>query len=370
VTAGLSLDGTARLGAFALGIDLAVPPRTVTAVLGPNGAGKSTLLRVIAGLQPLATGRLLLDSTVLDDPAGGVFIPPERRPVGLVFQDYRLFPHLTVRDNVAYPLRRRGYSRHEAHRTAESLLARFGLGDLVRRRPAALSGGQAQRVALARSLVGDTALLLLDEPMAALDARTRIEVRTEIRRRLAEFDGPTVLVTHDPLEAMVLADELIVLEGGTVVQRGRPADVARRPITEYVARLVGLNLFPGTQHAGFVGLDGGGNLVASGVVADDRAVPVVHSMPAVGQRVLVAVRPESVAVHLHRPEGASPRNVWPGVVAGLEMLVDRVRIEVDATPRTLVDLTPAAVAELGLAGGREVWLSVKATDVLAYPDPR
>jgi molybdate transport system ATP-binding protein len=250
---------------------------------------------------------------------------------------------------------------------------------LAHRRPGQLSGGQAQRVALARALARRPRMLLLDEPMAALDARTRIEVRGELRRHLAGYDGPSLIVTHDPVDALVLADRVLVLEGGRVVQEGTPAEIARRPATEYVARLVGLNLYPGTladPAAGTVELEAGGTLEAAGSdpgawlqdgLEDGDSVRVHDLAP--GSAVLVAVAPSAVAVHAGRPGAGSPRNVWPATVRGLEPLADRVRVALDGAPPALADITPRALAELRLEPGFEVWLSVKATEVVAYPAP-
>ncbi len=358
----LCLDGRVERAGFTVAVAVTVAPGEVLGVLGPNGAGKTTLLRSLAGLLPLTAGSVRLGATVLDDVATDTFVPAERRPVGLVFQNYRLFPHLSVRDNVGFAARCAGAGRAGSRRLADRELGRFGLGHLAGRRPGQLSGGEAQRVALARALAADPGLLLLDEPLSALDARTRLEVRTELRRHLGRFPGPVLLVTHDPLEAMVLADRLLVLEGGRVVQVGTPADVARRPATDYVARLVGLNLYAGTlaPAAGVVTLDGGGRLAVGAVTAAGGA-----------GRVLVALRPSAISVHMQPPVHASPRNVWAGTVTGLELLADRVRAEVAAAPGgpdALVDLTPAAVADLGLLPGRRVWLSAKATELEVYAD--
>jgi molybdate transport system ATP-binding protein len=351
--------GEVRRGGFGLALDFAVEPGEVLGVLGPNGAGKSTLLRTLAGLGALTRGRIELAGTALDDPARQLFVPAERRPVGLVFQNYRLFPHLSVCDNVAFAARARGTRRHPAREHAMGWLERLGLAEFAARKPAQLSGGQAQRVALARALAADPALLLLDEPLAALDARTRLDVRGELRRHLSGFGGPSLVVTHDPLEAMVLTDRLLVIEDGRVVQQGSPAEVARRPASEYVARLMGLNLYRGTRNPdASVALDGGGVLHAAG-----------GSAPGSG-RVLVAVRPSAISLHTEQPRHASPRNVWPGTVTGVELLTDRVRVQVSGSPPALVDITPDAVAELDLAAGSPVWLSAKATEIDCYPDPR
>jgi len=348
----LAVDVDVRRGSFALEVAFTADPGRVLAVLGPNGAGKSTLLRALAGLTPVTDGSIRLGGQVLDDAGSGAFVEPAERPVGYVFQDYRLFPHLSVLDNVAFAPRSTGLRRPQARAVARQWLARLGIADLATRRPAALSGGQAQRVALARALAGEPRLLLLDEPLSALDARTRLDVQDELRRHLADFTGPCLLVTHDPVEALVLADRLLVVEDGRAVQDGAPAEVARRPATDYVARLVGLNLFAGRVDGATVVLDHGGTLV----VPDHGS----HG------QVLVAVRPSAVTVATQSAAGTSARNTWPGTVVGLTLLADRVRLDVEGPPRTLVDVTPAAVAELGLRPGADVWLSVKATDLEVY----
>jgi molybdate transport system ATP-binding protein len=346
----MSLSGhvVARRGELTVDVGLSVGDGEVLAVLGPNGAGKSTLLRVLAGLLRPDGGRVEVGSEVWDD--GDVHLPPHRRSVGMVFQDHLLFPHLTVTENVAFGLRSRGTRRSAARATAISWLDRVGLAGLGERRPGQLSGGQSQRAALARALAGDPRMLLLDEPLSALDARTRLTVRAELRRHLADFPGSTVMVTHDPVDAMALAGRVLVVEDGRVVQEGSPADVSRRPRTDYVARLVGLSLLPGTGAGTSVRLDGGGTVA----VAEEAAGPV-----------FVAVRPESVALYLSRPDG-SPRNVWPARVAGATPHGTTVRCELDGEVPLIADVTAAAFAELGLAPGSEVWATVKASEVAVY----
>jgi molybdate transport system ATP-binding protein len=335
-----------RRGQFTVDIELSVPDGEVLGMLGPNGAGKTTALRALAGLEPLTGGHITLDG--VDVTAA----PPEDRDVGVVFQDYLLFPHLTALDNVAYGLRTRGMHKARARADAADWLDQVGLTDHAGHRPRQLSGGQAQRVALARALAPRPRLLLLDEPLAALDAGTRLVLRTDLRRHLVSYGGPAVVVTHDAVEAMVLTDSLVVLEGGRVAQSGTPAEIARYPRTDYVARLLGLNFYRGAARGDRVDLTGGGELV-----------PAEH----VTGEVHVAVRPSAVALHRDRPEHSSPRNVWSGRIAGVEAVGDRVRVAVTGPPDVLADVTTDAVADLELATGAEIWVSVKATELTVYP---
>lgn len=340
-------------GDFHLDVTLEVPPGQVVALLGPNGAGKTTVLHGLAGLLRLRAGSIRLGERVLDEPASGRFVPPQRRDVGMVFQDYLLFPHLTALENVAFGPRARGTARSAARVEARAWLDRVGLAAHAGSRPAQLSGGQAQRVALARALATRPELVLLDEPLAALDAATRLEVRSDLARHLRDFGGSALMVTHDPLDAMVVADRIVVLEEGRVVQDGSPSEVAQAPRTDYVARLVGLNLHRGRGAGAAVALDAGGVLQ----VADALDGPV-----------LVAFPPTSVTLHRQHPEG-SARNVWQGTIAGLEQHAHTVRVQVTAPrhPPVLADVTPAAVAELRLVPGAPVWVSFKATDTHVYP---
>jgi len=364
----LVMSGSVQRGRFTLEADLVAAPGEVLAVLGPNGAGKTTLLRALSGLDALSNGSIALGGLILDDAATDTFVPPQRRPVGLVFENYRLFPHLDVRDNVAYAPRVQGASRRVARAAADRWLQRLDLTALAARRPHEISGGQAQKVALARALAAEPALLLLDEPLSALDAQTRLDVRTQLRGHLDQFTGPVLIITHDPLEAMIMADRLLVIENGRVVQQGTPAQVAAQPATQYVARLVGLNLYRGTLDPGtsLVCLDEAGSFTVTYNVED---LPAVTGGGSSRVQVLVGLRPSAITIHTARPAGASPRNIWKGTVAALEQLTDRVRVQVDATPPALVDVTPAAVADLGLRAGVGVWLSAKATETEAYPDP-
>jgi len=328
-----------------------VGPGEVLAVLGPNGSGKSTLLRVLAGLAHPDAGHVRLDGLTLDDPAAGVRLPPHRRPIGMVFQDHLLFPHLSTVDNVAFGLRARGQSREAAGKVAAHWVARMNLSDHSSVKPRSLSGGQAQRIALARALAGSPRLLLLDEPLSALDARTKLDVRADLRHHLADYAGATVLVTHDPVDAMALADRLVVVERGQVVQVGTPIDVSRRPRTDYVARLVGLSLLSGTAEGRSVVLDNG----ALVQVAEASTGPV-----------FVAIRPAAVGLYRSRPDG-SPRNVWAATVAGVTPYGETLRVDLHGEVPLTADVTPEAAAELDLVLGSAVWASVKASEVAAYP---
>ena len=267
---GLVFDAEVRRGGFTLAVSLTAACGEVLGLLGPNGAGKSTLLSAVAGLTPVSAGRITLADQVLDDADAGAFVEASGRPVGFVFQNYRLFPHLTVAENVAFSPRARGQGRRAARTVADHWL-----------------------------------------------------------------------------------DRLLVLEGGRVVQEGTPAQIARQPATDYVAKLVGLNLYVGQADGSQVKLTGGGAFIIA-----DR-----------GQHgdVLVAVRPSAVVVSSQRPQPSSARNTWPAKVTGLTLLADRVRLDLEGEPPALVDVTPAAVAELSLRSGSEVWLTTKATDLEVYP---
>src|ERR1700716_1000305 len=232
-----------ELGTLGLDVAIEATPGEIVAVLGPNGAGKSTFLRAVAGLVPLDSGRAELDDVVLDDISRGIHMQPERRPIGVVFQDYLLFPHLSALENVAFGLRARGVPARDARKRAGSWLDRLGVGEYAEARPRVPSGGAAPRGALARALAIAPRLLLLDEPLAALDASARGDVRRDLKRHLASFAGIRIVITHDPLEAIALADRLVILEGGRVVQTGTPAEVTQRARSRYVADLVRVNLF-------------------------------------------------------------------------------------------------------------------------------
>lgn len=349
----MSLDAhlVVTLGSLELDVTIHAEPGDVVAVLGPNGAGKSTAFRALAGLRPLDGGHVRLDGTTLDEPATDTFVPPERRPIGVVFQDYLLFPNLTALENVAFGLRARGTPKATARASARTWLERVGLADHVDHRPAALSGGQAQRVALARAMATEPRLLLLDEPLAALDAGTRGTVRRDLRRHLATFPGIRLLVTHDPVDAYALADRVMIVEHGRVVQQGTLADVTAQPRSRYIAELVGVNLLTGEGRDGHLVTANGGQV--------QPADPV--SGPA-----FAVIEPRAVALYRTPPDG-SPRNVWACTVADIDRHADRIRVRLDGPVPLVAEITTSALDALALRPGDAVWASVKATEITTYP---
>lgn len=303
------------------------------------------------GLVDVDRGRVVLDDVVLDDSAAGTWVPPDKRRIGAVFQDGILFPHLNVLDNVAFGPRSRGVRPRDARRLASEWLERLDLSDLAHAKPRSLSGGQSQRVALARALATEPRLLVLDEPLTALDASTRPEVRRELARHLDTFDGAALVVTHDPIEAMALADRIIVIEDGRVTQEGTPPEVREQPRTRYVADVAGVNLFRGDAGSDGLVIEDGGLLVSAQRL-DGPAFAVVH--------------PRAVSLHARQPEG-TPRNVWQGVVRHVDPEGDRARVHVDAPVPITAEITAGACNELALREGTPVWVSVKATEVSLYP---
>jgi molybdate transport system ATP-binding protein len=340
-----------ELGSLRLRAELQAENTEIVALVGPNGAGKTTLLRALAGLVPIQDGRVELDGQVLDDTATGVHRPPEDRPVAVVFQDYLLFPHLTALDNVAYGLRAHGTSRGRARQEAAAWLARVGVAEHATSYPGRLSGGESQRVALARALATRPALLLLDEPLAAIDAGARPALRRDLRARLTEAEGIRIVVTHDPLDALAMADRLVVLEEGRITQEGSLQEVTARPRSPWVAALVGLNLYRGSVEDNVLTLPGGGVLQVAGRL-HGSAYALVH--------------PRAVSLHRNRPEG-SPRNVWRGDVGGIDLEGDRVRVQVRGPLDVVAEVTPQAAVELHLADGGPIWVTIKATEVDVYP---
>ncbi|WP_407317114.1 ABC transporter ATP-binding protein [Isoptericola halotolerans] len=345
---------TATVPSRELDVRLDVADGSTLALLGPNGAGKSTALGLAAGTLRPHDGEIGLAGRTLVRARSGrttTWVPPHRRRVSLLAQEPTLFPHLTVRDNIAFGPRSQGRSRRGAGAAADEWLDVVGLADLAHRRPAALSGGQAQRVAIARALAAAPRLLLLDEPMAALDVDVTPALRQTLQHLLAEQTA--VLATHDVLDALLLADEIAVVDDGRIVERGPTAQVLARPRSAFAASIAGLNLLSGTWTGDGVAT------ASSGVVHGHAAHPEVP----VGAAMTAVFRPAAVALHLADPHG-SPRNTFRATVRSVEPHGDLVRVR---TEHLAADVTPQAVAELSLVPGRAVVGTVKAAEVDVYP---
>lgn len=354
----LSVDVKVRRGGFELGAAFEAAAGETVALLGPNGSGKSTLVAAIAGLRQPGEGTIVLDGTVLDDADGGVHVSPERRPIGVVFQDLLLFPHLGALENVAFPLRARGVARTEARARASRLLQRLGVARRAHAHPRDLSGGEAQRVALARALVAEPSLLLLDEPLSALDVGARARVRDLLRAELDRFPGVRVMVTHDPVEASVLADRLVLLEDGRVTQVGTPDEIRASPRSRYAADLVGLNAFRGR----FEPIEEGVGRIST----DEGEVIAPWSEDFEGREVIGLVRPTDVTVSLEPPVG-SARNVLHGRVISVSVEGERARVRLATEPPLVAEVTLGSVDRLGLRDGVPVWASFKAVEVQVLP---
>jgi molybdate transport system ATP-binding protein len=327
-------------------VELEIAEGETVALLGGNGAGKSTVLGVIAGQLRAGSARVVLGDRVLT--GRGAWVPPHARDVALLAQEALLFPHLTVGANVAFGPRSRGVGRRRARAAAGEWLERVGVAELASRRPAELSGGQAQRVAVARALAADPQVLLLDEPMAALDVNVTPALRHLLREVLR--DRTTVIATHDVLDALLLADRVVVLEGGRVVEQGPTAEVLSRPRSEFAAQIAGLNLLAGVW-------DG------QALVARDLRVEGMERTPVTaGAEVVAVFRPSAVSVYLDAPSG-SPRNAFVVTIAALEPHGDQVRVRGGGMSALI---TPHAAAELALAPGNRVTFTVKASEVDLY----
>jgi molybdate transport system ATP-binding protein len=347
----LNVDICLTRGSLALDARFDVATGETVALLGPNGAGKTSCLLAIAGLLRIDRGRIVLSGVKLDAGPSGPFVGPADRHAGVVFQDHLLFPRLSAVENVAYGMRSRGKPRRPSLDAAAAWLDRDGIPRAHHQsRPSELSGGQAQRVALARALATSPRLLLLDEPLAAVDASARLDLRRELREHLATFGGPRVVVVHAIADAFALADRIVVLEQGRVVQAGTIHELVHLPKTRYVADLVGLNCFFGVCRD---------NVVRLGDVQFTVASPVEGD-------VVVTVHPRAVALFRERPVG-SPRNIWQAPIVTIEPTLERVRVQLGGPLPVVAEVTQASVHELDLQPGREVWIAVKATEAGVAP---
>ncbi|MGH3907380.1 MAG: sulfate/molybdate ABC transporter ATP-binding protein [Pseudonocardiaceae bacterium] len=353
MSAGLRAHVQVQRGEFDLDVTLDAGAGEVLAVLGRNGSGKSTLLAAIAGLLRPDQARITLEDRVLTDMAAKVQVPPHRRRIGLLAQQPLLFPHLSVLENVAFGPRAAGTPRRDARATALRHLTEVDAAEFARRRPGQLSGGQAQRVALARALASGPDLLLLDEPLSAVDVEIAPALRSLLRSVLAE--RLTVVVTHQVIDALVLADRVVVLDSGRVVEQGPTLEVLTRPRSAFAARLAGLNMVPGTAtQSGLRTADG----------AEVHGAAPGGEPTAVGQPAVAVFAPAAVAVYVTAP-GGSPRNVIRDSVAVLEPQGALVRVR--GATGLAADITPGSVVDLRLRTGSEVWFVVKATEVAVHP---
>lgn len=351
----MSFHVQAALGARGFDVGLGLAPGETVAVLGPNGAGKSTLLNVIAGLLRPDSGRAEIDGKVLFDLDDGAstWTAPHHRGTALLAQEPLLFPHLSALENVAFGPRSAGIPRKTARESARKWLAAVDAGELEARRPAELSGGQAQRVAVARALAANPEVLLLDEPMAALDIHAAPLLRRLLKKVLA--GRRAIIITHDVLDALMLADRVIVLEAGRITEEGPTREVLQRPRSRFAAGLAGLNLIPGTLTS--TGIRTAEGLEVAGH-QDEEVFPA-----GAGQSGVAAFPPSAVSVFLTDAHG-SPRNSFAVTVTDLEQHGDQIRVRADGMS---ADITPAASADLGLAPGMTVFFVIKAAAVAVYP---
>jgi len=366
----LVVDGAAKVypgGAVALdGPSFTVEPGTFMVLLGPSGSGKTTMLRAVAGIERLSAGRILIGGTVVAD--AKVHVPPERRDLSMVFQDYALWPHLCVRDNVAFALRRRKLSRSNAHARAHQMLERVGLARLSERFPAQLSGGEQQRVALARALVADTGLLLCDEPLSNLDADLRERMRMEISSLVREAGATTVYITHDQHEAFALADQVGVLQRGVLVQTGTPEEVYSAPATLFVARFTGLaaeldvRVTAGTDRGGHVEVVPVAEPVRHAIRARAGAGPTHHGISATPVEAVLAVRP--TALQLRAPD--SPEAHVAGLVTDNAFRGRHYELVVDLPAGTRLT---GVVSEHRVPRGTAVGLRLDPSASILFPKP-
>jgi molybdate transport system ATP-binding protein len=353
----LDLQVTRRLGGFTLEVGMSVGDHSVMVVVGESGSGKTTLLRLLAGLAHPDRGRIVVDDATWFDREAGRVLPASERPVGYVAQDYALFPHLTAAENVAFGLRATWITARDITPRVTAALERLRIGALAQRRPHELSGGQQQRVAIARAIVLEPRVLLLDEPLSALDAQTRRAIRGELRRLLEDLPCTTLYVTHNPAEALAFGDRITVLEAGCVSQHGSREDLMRHPRSTYVAEFLGVNLFRGSLSSSAAG--GGARITLP------QGELVIAEGGAEGETVIV-VHPRGITLARELPVGTA-RNVFAGVIE--EMVPEPpsgelVRVSLATTPPLIAEVTRQAVEALQLRPGSRVFASFKAAGVV------
>ena len=338
------------VGNLTVDVSFTAAPERPLAIVGPNGAGKTTVVRALAGLDAM-DGAINVDGLVLDD------IPARGRPIGVVFQDRALFHRMSALENVAFGLRARGVRSSVARERARGLLGVMGIGHRADVKARALSGGEAQCVAVARAIAHEPRLLLLDEPLAALDVRARAEMRALLAKVLAGFGGIAIIVTHDPVDAMTLAHDIVVMERGRVTQSGTIDEIRSAPRTAYAAELVGVNLFTGRLEPMGDGVatlqTGGGEITIACPAGINAAVDDASAL----------LRPADVILYREQPPPGSARNVVRGVVRSLADNGERVRVRLDSSPPLVADVTRGSAQRLEFSHGTEVWAVFKAVEV-------
>ncbi len=373
----LDVSLNTHLNTFHLALDFCAEMGKTTVLLGESGAGKTTVLRLLAGLSHPQKGYIIFNGRVYYDSERHIAIAPQQRPFGYVFQDYVLFPHLTVFENVAFGLHAQHLSRQVIHRRVGTVLEQVHLVGLERRRPAQLSGGQQQRVAIARALALQPQLLLLDEPLAALDVQTRRELRQLFRQIIAETGITTVMVTHQYLEALLFGQQILVLDHGHIIQQGNLHELRTAPRSAYVAELVGTNFFCGqlvgyeSNTMGIIQLSLHERKIE--IVATLREHSMTGSVPDIGSEAYVIVDPQSITLHRTLPEG-SARNIFRGQIIHLLSSGDqegdvRVSIQLDSASSIaplVADITQTSAVRMELREGQTVYATFKATEASAY----
>jgi molybdate transport system ATP-binding protein len=375
-----------HLKTFHLAVTFQAEKGQTTVLLGESGAGKSTVLRLLAGLLYPQQGKISLDGVTYYDSVRRIVIPPQERPFGYVFQDYVLFPHLTVFENIAFGLRAQRMPGSVIEKRVKQALEQVNLGGLDQRYPAQLSGGQQQRCALARALVLQPQLLLLDEPLAALDVQTRREVRQELRRILTETKITTLMVTHQYLDALLFGDQILVVDQGRIVQQGGQRELREYPRSSYIAELVGVNFFRGHIHA----FEASTTCVIRVEAEDGQELPIEvvatlreqeleidpeQTLAPIGTEVFVIIDPRSITLHQTPPEG-SARNIFSGAILNIVQQGgiagdkdDRVRVSIalsnEIAPLT-AEITAASAERMQLREGAPIYATFKATEALAY----
>ena len=351
----LSVTAKKQLREFALCVAFEVKAGETLVIIGPSGCGKTTTLNIISGLLAPDEGRIVLEDQVLLDSAGGVNVAVEKRNIGYVFQDFALFPHLSVADNAAYGLCCRKLRKEAIRERVEWALEMVGLTALAKRKPTQLSGGEQQRVALARAIALESPLLLLDEPLGALDAQTRHNVRGELRAVLRKVQRTAIMVTHDHIDALTFGDQICVLDRGEIVQLGDKQELLASPRCKFVAELIGANFYEGTISS----------LRRHGLAAVRVGESTLYVATEEMGDTLLSFYPSDVTLSATPPAGSAV-NVFESVVHEIVHMGDRARVSLNSTLPMVAEITAESLRNLGLQEGSKVYAALKATAIKTY----